>query len=202
MSRRLVVFLAVLPVLAAGCGGGRDDAKPARSRASQAEQGATPVPAAPGAGAIASTLDGKRVLPRRLRWVATPHVGGAQISAVRFLIDGTERWVEHEAPFVYGSDDAGTNRGFLITTWLGAGRHRFTVEASDVDDHTYRRTVTARVLSAPLPPAALAGRWQHPVPGGRWDLIFDRIGAWHLDPEGTGLVNQVDITGNPWHLAG
>ena len=27
-------------------------------------------------------------------------------------------------------------------------------------------------------------------PAGRWKLVFDRVGAWHLDPLGSGVVNQ------------
>jgi len=193
---RLAMALAALAIPLAGCGSASDSARPAShpSTAPPPSTAATSA-AAPATGAvISSTLDGKRVLPQRLRWRA--RVKGANISQVAFVIDDSERWVEHEPPYYYGGDDAGANRGFLITTWLAPGRHRFTVRATDFDNKTHERTVTARSLPAPAPPAALAGRWRRPQDGGHWDLIFDRIGAWHLDPEGTGLVNQVQITGD------
>jgi hypothetical protein len=69
-------------------------------------------------------------------------------------------------------------------------------------------TVTARVLPAPQPPAALAGTWTRVVtaqdaekaapqyggspPVGRWKLVFDRVGAWELTPTGIGIVNEYD----------
>jgi hypothetical protein len=37
---------------------------------------------------------------------------------------------------------------------------------------------------------------QGPPPAGVWDLVFDRIGAWHLDPLGSGLLNQYAVAGN------
>ena len=43
-----------------------------------------------------------------------------------FLIDGKSRWVEHDRPYNYGSDDLHGHFGFLITTWLSPGTHHFT----------------------------------------------------------------------------
>jgi hypothetical protein len=113
---------------------------------------------------ITSTLDGKTVLPRHVRWVATPKLPASQIQKVEFLIDGKLRWVEHEAPYVYGSDEDGLHKGYLVTTWLTPGLHRFTVSviAGNVSGTD---TVTARVAPAPKVPAALAGTWQRTVPG-------------------------------------
>lgn len=155
---------------------------------------------------VTSTLDGKRVLPLRMHWLAYPKLPASKISQVEFLIDGKVRWIEHHAPYNYASDDDGRNLGYLITSWLAAGRHRFTVRVTDTSGRKASDTVTARVLPVPEPPAALKGMWTRVVtdadlkksdpkfgggpPGGTWKLVFDRVGAWHLDPLGSGVVNQ------------
>jgi hypothetical protein len=152
---------------------------------------------------VSSTLDGKRVLPLRLRWIAYSKLRPSNVSRVHFLIDGKLRWIEHEPPYNYGSDDLKGHLGFLITTWLTPGKHRFTARVTDRHGRRATDTVTARVLPAPAPPAALAGAWSRtvtpedteksgpgPPPPGRWKLIFDRVGAWHIDPDDGGVVNQ------------
>jgi hypothetical protein len=152
---------------------------------------------------VTSTLDGKRVLPLRMHWLAYPKLPASKISRVEFLVDGKVRWVEHNAPYNYGSEASDGHLGFLITTWLKAGRHTFTARAVDKSGRAATDTVTARVLSAPAPPATLAGRWTRtvtaadikksgpmPPPAGRWKLIFDRVCAWHIDPDNGGVVNQ------------
>jgi hypothetical protein len=158
---------------------------------------------------VTSTLDQKRVLTLRTRWLAYPNKPASQISEVDYLIDGKVRWIEHFAPYNYGSDDFHGHLGYLVTTWLAPGRHTFTARAKAKNGQTATDTVVARVIPAPRPPAALAGKWTRTVtaadltkagkegpPGGRWTLVFDRIGAWHLDPLGSGVVNQYDVAGN------
>jgi hypothetical protein len=71
---------------------------------------------------------------------------------VDFLIDGRLRWVEHSAPYSYGSDG-----NFLVTSFLSTGSHRFTVKATTTAGKTASTTVIARVAAAPDPPRALAG---------------------------------------------
>jgi hypothetical protein len=114
------------------------------------------------------------------------------------------------APYVFGSDDDGTNLGFLITTWLKPGRHSFTVRAIGASGRVVSDTVIARVAAAPRPPKALQGTWTRTMtqqditsagltlgpPTGRWQLVFDRVGAWELDPLGSGLGTQYEVTGN------
>jgi hypothetical protein len=155
---------------------------------------------------VTSTLDGKKVLPIRMRWIAHPGIPVSQVSEVDFLIDSKLRWTESNAPYVYGGDHNGSNESFLFTTWLTPGEHRFTVSVIGTNGKKSADTVTARVLPAPAPPAALAGTWTRILtaqdarkatvggapPLGRWKLIFDRVGAWELDPTGGGLVNQYD----------
>jgi hypothetical protein len=101
---------------------------------------------------VTSTLDGKRVLPLRMRWLAYPKLPAAKISRVEFLIDGKVRWIEHRSPYNYGSDDYHGHLGYLITTWLRAGDHTFTARAVSRTGRTGSDTVTARVLPAPEPP--------------------------------------------------
>jgi hypothetical protein len=166
--------------------------------------------------AVTSSIDGKKVLPQRSRWLAHPRVSAAQISEVDFLIDGKLRWIEHHAPYNYGSDDLHGHLGYLFTSWLTPGKHRFTARAITTSGRTGSDTAVARVLPAPQPPAALAGLWVRTVteqdlqksdpkfgggpPAGVWKLVFDRVGAWHLDPMGSGLVNGIEVAGNVIHV--
>jgi hypothetical protein len=39
------------------------------------------------------------------RWLAYPNKPASQIFEVDYLIDGKVRWIEHFAPYNYGSDD-------------------------------------------------------------------------------------------------
>ena len=164
-------------------------------------------PAGGHAFGVTSSIDGKRVLPQRTRWLAYPSLPSSQIARVEFLIDGKLRWIEHFKPYNYASDDEHGHLGYLITTWLKPGRHTFTARAVDKTGHNAAKTVVARVLEALEPPASLAGTWTRmvtpadlkksgaePPPPGMWKLVFDRVGAWHLDPLGSGLVNQYTAT--------
>jgi hypothetical protein len=141
---------------------------------------------------VASTLDGKSVLPQRIRWLGLPALTPAKTKEVDFLIDGRVAWVEHQPPYVY-SDDEGPHRGYLVTSFLSAGRHRFTVKAISTDGATATDTVVARVLPPPVIPATLAGTWQRTLastsgaprhgannptdtgtPPGRYTITFER----------------------------
>lgn len=160
---------------------------------------------------ITSSLDGKKVLPLKIRWLAHPKVASAQIARVDFLIDGKVRCVERFAPYNYGSDDFRGHLGSLVTTWLQPGTHRFTVRVALRDGRQASHTVEARVLPAPKPPTALAGRWERTIddatlPSGPWELIFDRVGAWALgvkgDPNGSGIVEHVSVRGDTIRIDG
>lgn len=157
---------------------------------------------------ITSSIDGKRVLPLRSRWLASPKVPSAKVAEVDFLIDGKVRCIERFAPYNYGSDDFHGHLGYLVTSWLSPGKHRFTVRAVLTNGQKATHTVVARVLPAPEPPAALAGRWRRTVtdedvakfggdvPSGQWERVFDRVGAWDLDPIGSGIVSHVVFRGD------
>jgi len=133
---------------------------------------------------VKSTLDRKTVLPQRIHWLAFPSLPSTQVRQVEFLIDGKVRWVESRAPYTY-SDDG----GYLVTSWLSPGRHRFTVRATSWTGRRGIATVVARVIPAPSPDASLAGSWQRDVatpvppgpsypgdavPAGTWTLTFDQ----------------------------
>ena len=165
---------------------------------------------------VTSTLDGKKVLPIRIRWIAHPRIPASQVAEVDFLIDGKVRWIEHTPPYVYGGDDNGHDEGFLFTSWLTPGEHHFTARVTAANGTRTPDTVTARVLPPPAPPAALAGAWTRTVtaqdagkaqpqyggtpPVGSWKLIFDRVGAWELDPTGSGLANEYDAESGVLHV--
>ena len=127
---------------------------------------------------VTSTLDGKTVLPHRIHWLAYPKLPRSTKVKVEFLIDGKVLWVERDFPYTYSEDG-----GYLVTSWLTPGKHRFTVRATTVPDgRVAEDAVVARVLPAPDPPAALAGTWErtpdvkgHPTfPAGTYKLVFER----------------------------
>jgi hypothetical protein len=118
---------------------------------------------------IRSSLDGRKVLPHRIRWVAFPSAR-VHFPGVEFLIDGKVVFANRLVPFAFGDDGrdeaARTVRpGYLVTSWLAPGRHTFTVRAKrDPDRVVASSTVVARVPAAPAPPAALAGTWTRTLP--------------------------------------
>ena len=195
-SALAAALISALSVLAIGTGTG----------ASTASSGNVPAGAV---SRVTSTLDGMTTLPSRIRWVATPKPSSATITEVDYLIDGKVAWIEHIAPYVFGGDDNGMNRGYLVTTWLSPGTHRFTVRATDSAGTSVTATVTAKVHAAPPPPAALRGTWTRTVtpadftrvptensnPTGQWELVFDNVGAWDLDPVGSGRIYEYAVKG-------
>jgi hypothetical protein len=130
----------------------------------------------------------------------------------RFLIDGRLAWVEHDAPYIFGGDDNGANRGYLITTWLSPGPHVFIAKVIDTAGRMASNTVNASVMTAPQPPTALRGIWTRIItvkeiaklaggplaaggspPAGRWELAFDKVGAWYLDPQGSAIAHDLIV---------
>jgi hypothetical protein len=124
------------------------------------------------------------VLPHRIHWIAYPRVPQSTRVKVEFLID-TQKvlWAERDVPYRFAEDD-----GYLVTSWLTAGKHKFTVRATIVrradtilkDGPMAEHTVVARVPAAPKPPAALAGTWQRTpdttgttFPAGTYKLVFE-----------------------------
>lgn len=149
---------------------------------------------------VRSSLDGKRVLPVRIHWVAKPAVAAARVREVDFLIDGRLGWVEHKAPYVYANDG-----NWLVTSFLSPGKHRFTTRVITGSGARGEKTVIARVVAAPAPPAGIAGNWKRtmtaadakkatssqPPPPGVWKLHITAKGWAMTDPEGGGGLFDV-----------
>jgi hypothetical protein len=167
--------------------------------------------------AVTSSLDGKTVLPHRIHWIARANVPQAQLKRVEFLIDGKLAWIEHEVPYNYSEDEKGTHLGYLVTSWLTPGRHRFAVRAIAFDGRKATDTITARVTARPELPAGLAGTWQRllgdtsaaPAPGtadnptdnyfpsGTYTMVIDPRMIQMRWP-GTFRLPQSDQTGEGW----
>jgi hypothetical protein len=164
--------------------------------------------------AVTSSLDGKKVLPQMIRWLAHPNVAPADVAEVDFRIDGKLRWVEHRSPYNYASDDDKGHLGYLFTSWLKPGLHRFRVVVKTIKGKQASDIVSARVLAAPAPPASLAGTWTRDLttsdgakadpkygtdnvpPAGKWRLVVDQTGVWELDPLGSGIVEAYTVSGS------
>jgi len=181
-----------------------------------AAAGAIAAAGAFGAGqplAIKSSIDGVKVLPQQSRWLAHPNVAPAKVAEVDFLIDGRLRWVEHSAPYVYAGDDDGHHLGYLFTSWLTPGRHRFVARVKTTSGETANDAISTRVVAAAAPPASLAGTWTRTLTKedvakedpqyddafvpmtGTWRIVINRIGIWELDPVGGGIVQAYSTNG-------
>jgi hypothetical protein len=130
--------------------------------------GATSAVAEPSAAfTIRTSLDGKTVLPHRIRWIAYPSAP-VLFPGVEFLIDGKVVFANRLEPFAFGADgrDEATRTvktGYLVTSWLSPGKHAFTVRARGLGANrktTATSTVVARVAAPPAALAQLTGTWQ------------------------------------------
>ncbi len=161
---------------------------------------------------IRSTLDGKRVLPHRIKWIAYPSAP-VNFPGVEFLIDGHPVFDNRLTPFAFGADGRdevtkAVRTGYLVTSWLSPGRHEFTVRATSqgADRQTASRTVVAQVRASPAPPAGLAGAWQRTVPtavsadrgalyretapAGLYTMVVDGRFVQHRGPIGLPILNS------------
>ena len=151
---------------------------------------------------VGSSLDGKQVLPIRSHWLGYTDLPSAQVDRVEFVIDGTVRWIEQGAPYLYAADHDGKDLGWLVTTWLSPGRHRFVVRVVDKTGQSAQRAVTARVVAPPTPPRLLAeGTWQR-VDRPSELLWFDRVGVTHAGADGTGVIHEYEIRGSAMSVYG
>ena len=116
---------------------------------------------------IRSSLDGRTVLPHRIRWIA--HSSAPVLfPCVEFLIDCKPVFANRLEPDAFaedGRDEESRKRktGYLVTSWLAPGAHRFTVRGNAIvagKRTSAEKTVIARVSAPPSPPAQLAGTWQ------------------------------------------
>jgi hypothetical protein len=103
--------------------------------------------------------------------------------------------------------------GLIVAPGEGIEERWLDLPVLGADGKSATDIVTVRVLPAPQPPAALAGTWMRTVtkqdvakssfasgaavgnvpPAGVWRLVFDRTGAWELDPVKTGLVTEYAV---------
>ena len=192
MIPRLGLALCVVGTVTAGCsaGAGSGDAqRPASSSASASASASTTIK-------VASSLDGLKVLPTRLAWTVAPKVSGGSASGsavakVEFMIDGAAAWVEHSAPYAYGSEG-----NLLVTTFLKPGTHTFTSHVATADGTTAEDTVTAAVQPSPPVPSVLLGvTWARQVSSmdlpGRWTITAKPFGWFFGDPQGGGANQDV-----------
>jgi hypothetical protein len=160
---------------------------------------AVALPALAGTGGkplkIKTTLDGKKVLPHRIHWVARTSLPEYKVRAVTFLIDRKVRWIERSAPYTYGG-----NENWLVTSWLTPGTHRFSARVTSIDGRRTATTTVARVVPAPAPPSEMNGtRWTRiytqaeagDAPAGKWTLSIDSSGWRIRDPNGEGAFIDV-----------
>jgi hypothetical protein len=145
--------------------------------------------------AVSSTLQGRSVLPHRIRWEAQP-TDPNRVEQVDFLIDSQLAWTERNAPYVYGDDG-----NWLVTSFLPPGRHRFETRLVTSDAHTFSDTVVATVPDADEPPMPVSGHWTRvvttadtatatsgaPPPVGLWSLTIDDVG-WSLSDPAQGRL--------------
>ena len=177
---------------------------------------------------IRSSLDGKTTLPHRIAWIAYPSAA-VEATGVEFLIDGKVVFRNRLEPYAFGADGRDETQqkkvrtGYLVTSWLSPGSHRFTVRAQRASTAGGRviatKTVVARVLRSPAPPAALAGTWRRsvprpvpgdpgalyssgrggssprdPAPAGPWTMVVDRRFVQHQAPTGY-MINSDYVAG-------
>jgi hypothetical protein len=91
---------------------------------------------------IQSSLDGLSILPRRIAWTVTTSLPASEVREVRevrFRLDGLRLWTDPTPPFAYGEE------GAELGTWMGPGRHRFTVRVIATDGSRTNETVIVRV---------------------------------------------------------
>jgi hypothetical protein len=143
--RKLIVAVAVLGVLASA---------------------ATVLAAGRGTVKVTSTLDGHKVLPRRIPWTVTTSPRPPKQSWVSFLIDGKSLDVDYVRKAAAGPGGSNTfagDGGYLVTTWLKPGAHTFTARVHPAGGTAIDDTVVAKVPSPAPVPAALAGTWERAV---------------------------------------
>jgi hypothetical protein len=152
---------------------------------------------------VSSTLDGKKVLPLRIHWMAQVRNAPAQVTEADYFIDGKKAWTDHNAPYYYGGNERSSTNS-LVTSFLAPGVHTFRVRAVTLAGRTATDTVRARVIAAPSPPSNLAGAWTRIVtpddlkkgppgpPAGPWTFHVTSVG-WGGD--GTGAATGAAVPG-------
>jgi hypothetical protein len=151
-NRSLATTVTVFLVAAALFGCGSDDRKSGQAASPSAGSGPPKE--------ITSSIPEGAELTDPVRWHADLRgLTAADVSEVRFLIDGKVEHVERQEPFEF----AGTHNVLLPGT-LGPGSHTFAVDAGLVGGGRLTAASTAKVSRRAEPiPAAAVGRWTRTV---------------------------------------
>jgi hypothetical protein len=192
-AQTLAMFTALTLAAAALFGCGSDDSSPSQKASSTSSTAALQ-------GEITSSIPEGAELTEPVQWEARlTDVSTADISEVRFLIDGKVEHVERLEPYQFAGD-----HNLLLPGTLAPGSHTFAVDARLVDGGGLTTASTAKVSRRAQPvPAAVVGTWTRrvtpaevsrtddfrrpeygdPLPVGRWTVKIGADGvARYTDP--------------------
>jgi len=186
-------------ILAAGCGSGTSsETRSTPSSSPQATNSSSPP-------AVTMTItDGAR-LTRAVPWQVTVQpVATDVVREVDFLIDGTQRWVEREAPYFFDDDEQ------VLPPWLlGAGSHVLAAHVVTTGGATTDVTAHVDVRVGKKPAGMIAGSYHRVVTKGDQRRVASyRIeskgafgdvsptGRWRIDIKPEGEIVGVDPSGD------
>lgn len=213
MTALLLTGLAIAALTACGANGSDTEAA-APSPSSPSSSAATPPPTP----AVKMTIADHALLTHALPWqVQVNTTAGQTVQEVDFLVDGKQRWVEHEPPYSFDDDSQ------LLAPWLlGQGKHVLTAHVvtgggltADLTAHVvvrtdvsrnrgiagvYRRTVTRADQRRVAPyRVATKGAFGEVPPVGTWTIRIMANGEiLGIDPSG----NAADPFIEPFTLSG
>lgn len=198
-TARLLCSGVCTVILAAGCSGGTSPAKRSTPSASPQATGTSSPPA------VTMTITDGTELTRAVPWqVTVTPVGTDVVHEVDFLIDGTQRWVEREAPYFFDDDHQ------VLPPWLlGAGSHTLTAHVVTSEGATADETARVHVRVDVRSNKKIAGSYHRvvtkadqrrvasyriPSKGAFGDL--SPTGAWTINIKPDGEIVGVDPTGD------
>ena len=74
---------------------------------------------APPAFRLTTSLDGLKVLPHRIQWVARTNVPTSTHLKVEFFVDGgVARWAERDIPYTFSDDDGMRGEGRAVKVYV------------------------------------------------------------------------------------
>ena len=192
-AHSLAILITLIFATAALSGCGSDDSSPSQEASSTSSTAAS-------RGEITSSIREGAELTEPVRWEARLRDDStADISEVRFLIDGEVEHVERIEPYQFAGD-----QNLLLPGTLAPGSHTFAVDARVADGGSLTAATTAEVSRRAEPvPAAVVGTWTRkvtpaevnrtedfrnpaygdPLPVGRWTVEIGADGvARYTDP--------------------
>jgi hypothetical protein len=186
-------------ILAAGCGSGTPSET--RSTPSPSVQG-TDAPSPP---AVTMTITDGTQLTRAVPWQVTVQPAGTDVvQEVDFLIDGTQRWVEREAPYFFDDDEQ------VLPPWLlGAGSHVLAAHVVMTGGATADVTAQVDVRVEKTSVGKIAGSYHRVVTKADQRRVasyrieskgafgnIPPVGRWKIDIKPEGEIVGVDPTGD------